>query len=72
LERLSGSIRRELLDHVIVWIEQLLHRLLTSYISVYDGTTSLGKIVAAVYRWSKIGLSLLRSMPGGIHLGKIG
>jgi hypothetical protein len=35
VERLTGSIRRELPGHVIVWNEQLLHRLITSCISYY-------------------------------------
>src|SRR5262245_32726476 len=34
-ERLIGSIRREVLDHVIVLNERHLRRLLTAYISYY-------------------------------------
>lgn len=35
-ERLIGSIRRECLDHVIVWDEQHLLRILKSYFEYYD------------------------------------
>ena len=37
VERLIGSIRRECLDHVIVWNERALRRHLTNYISYYHG-----------------------------------
>ena len=37
VERLIGSIRREYLDHVIVWNEHALHRHLKNYISYYHG-----------------------------------
>jgi integrase-like protein len=45
-ERLIGSIRRECLDHVIVFGKQHLRRLLRSYQQYYNGTRthlSLGK-----------------------------
>jgi len=35
LERLVGSIRRESLDHVIVWNRRSLHRILQSYFAYY-------------------------------------
>jgi transposase InsO family protein len=35
VERMIGSIRRELLDHVIVWNERHLRRLLSSYLAYY-------------------------------------
>ena len=46
LERLVGSIRRECLDHVIVWNERSLRRTLQSYCAYYQrsGThLALGK-----------------------------
>ena len=46
VERLIGSIRRECLDHMIVYDERCLHRTLTSYSSYYDSWRthlSLGK-----------------------------
>ena len=36
VERLIGSIRRECLDHVIVWNEGSLHRILQSYFEYYE------------------------------------
>jgi len=36
VERLIGSIRRECLDHVIVWNESSLHRVLQSYFEYYE------------------------------------
>jgi len=37
-ERVIGSIRRECLDHVIVLGEDHLHRILTAYVSYYNGS----------------------------------
>jgi transposase InsO family protein len=36
-ERLIGSIRRECLDHVVVFGERHLHHLLISYMAYYNG-----------------------------------
>src|SRR5262249_60210017 len=36
VERLIGSIRRECLDHVIVWNETSLRRILRSYFQYYE------------------------------------
>jgi hypothetical protein len=36
VERLIGSIRRESLDHVIVWNEASLRRILQSYFHYYE------------------------------------
>jgi transposase InsO family protein len=42
-ERWVGSVRRELLDHVIVWNERHLRRLLQAYVAYYhDDRTHLG------------------------------
>jgi putative transposase len=46
VERLIGSIRRECLDHLIVFNERSLHRMLTSFSSYYHNWRthlSLGK-----------------------------
>src|SRR3954447_20261557 len=46
IERLIGSIRRECLDHIIVFGERSLHRALASYVSYYHSWRthlSLGK-----------------------------
>jgi transposase InsO family protein len=43
VERVIGSIRRECLDHVVVWSEAHLRRVLTGYTSYYNATrTHLG------------------------------
>jgi hypothetical protein len=36
VERLIGSIRRECLDHVIVWNQRSLRRILQSYFAYYQ------------------------------------
>jgi len=36
VERLVGSIRRECLDHIIVWNQRSLRRILQSYFSYYE------------------------------------
>jgi hypothetical protein len=38
VERLIGSIRRECLDHMIVWNERSLCRILQSYFHYYEGS----------------------------------
>ena len=38
VERLIGSIRRECLDHVIVWNERGLRRVLTAYVAYYSNS----------------------------------
>ena len=43
VERVIGSIRRECLDHVIIWSEAHLQRVLTIYAGYYNSTrTHLG------------------------------
>jgi hypothetical protein len=37
-ERLIGSIRRECLDHMVVFGERHLRRVLLSYVDCYNGT----------------------------------
>ena len=46
VERVIGSIRRECLDHVVIFNERHLHRVLSSYLDYYHRTwthLSLGK-----------------------------
>jgi len=70
VERLIGSIRRECLDHVIIFGEAHLRRVLNAYADYYNGTRthlSLGKdapLPRAVRRDGRI-----RSVPhlGGLH-----
>ena len=58
LERLIGSIRRECLDHVVVFGEAHLRRVLKTYASYYNksGHTShwikMHRISVALYRWA--------------------
>jgi len=43
VERLVGSIRRECLDHIIVWNQRSLRRILQSYFAYYEHSrTHLG------------------------------
>jgi putative transposase len=58
LERLVGSIRRECLDHVIVWNERSLRRTLQSYF--------------AYYRRSRTHLALGKRLPGPQRSGTAG
>jgi transposase InsO family protein len=70
-ERLIGSIRRECLDHVVVFGERHLRRLLLSYMKYYNGAArthlSLEKdapVSRAVERAEQI---LCRPNLGGLH-----
>ena len=69
VERLIGSIRRECLDHVILFGEAHLHRLLKVYASYYNEFRTL-------YHWTRArgtsGVSTGRSIAalpvlGGLH-----
>jgi transposase InsO family protein len=43
IERLIGTVRRDCLDHVIVFNERHLHRVLAEYVAYYNGSrTHLG------------------------------
>jgi transposase InsO family protein len=70
VERLIGSIRRECLDHIIVFGEEHLRRVLQSYASYYNRTQthrSLHKD-APVYRpIQRIGALKSRPILGGLH-----
>ena len=69
-ERLIGSIRRECVDHVIVFGEQHLRRLLRSYQQYYNGTRthlSLGKDSPVPRAVHTTGTILALPILGGLH-----
>ena len=69
-ERLIGSIRRECLDHVVVFGERHLRHVLLSYMDYYNGTRthlSLDKD-APISRAAEVaGRILCRPILGGLH-----
>jgi putative transposase len=71
-ERLIGSIRRECLDHMIIWKERYLRRILTNYLSYYHQARphmGLGRNAPeprAVERPER-GLVVAEPMVGGLH-----
>jgi transposase InsO family protein len=71
-ERLIGSIRRECLDHVIVFGERHLRRILTDYLTYYHGSRthlSLGKDAPTSRRVQAITEGDVVAFPelGGLH-----
>ena len=71
-ERLIGSIRRECLDHVIVFNERSLKRILRSYVDYYHNSRthlSLGKDAPATRDVQPPELGRVIEMPvvGGLH-----
>ena len=71
-ERLIGSIRRECLDHVIVFNEGSLKRILRSYVDYYHNSRthlSLGKDAPATRDVQPPELGRVIEMPvvGGLH-----
>src|SRR5277367_3068780 len=69
-ERLIGSIRRECLDHVIVWGESHLRRILRSYASYYDNVRthrSLKKDAPISRPIQRTGIISSRPILGGLH-----
>jgi transposase InsO family protein len=70
VERLVGSIRRESLDHLIVFGEAHLRRILKTYSSYYNEVRthlSLDKDAPDFRRGQKIGRIAARPIPGGLH-----
>ena len=56
VERLVGSIRRECLDHVIVWNEKSLRRTLHNYFAYYQRSRThlaLGKDARSPGQWNR-------------------
>jgi transposase InsO family protein len=69
-ERLIGSIRRECLDHVIVFSERHLRHLLLCYMKYYNGTRthlSLEKDAPVSRAVDRAGHNLSRPILGGLH-----
>src|SRR4030088_2233701 len=69
-ERLIGSIRRECLDHVVVFSERLLRHLPLCYMKYYNGTRthlSLEKDAPVSRAVDRSGHILCRPILGGLH-----
>src|ERR1700716_1261295 len=69
-ERLIGSIRRECLDHIVVFGEAHLRRILAAYASYYNGFRthlSLGKDAPAHRPIQQLGQLAARPILGGLH-----
>ena len=70
VERLIGSIRRECLDHLVVFGEGDLHRVLKSYASYYNRVRthlSLCKDAPLFRRRQTVGNIMSISILGGLH-----
>ena len=69
-ERLTGSIRRELLDHIVVFGERHLRQLLSSYVTYYNETCThlpLNKDAPVSRAVQGIGQVLAKPHLGGLH-----
>src|SRR6202045_3360697 len=69
-ERLIGSIRRECLDHIIVWGEVHLRRVLKSYADYYSSVRthrSLNKDAPVTRQIQRIGSIKSHAVVGGLH-----
>src|SRR6202162_1112953 len=69
-ERLIGSIRRECLDHIVVFGERHLRHVLLSYMDYYNGTRthlSLNKDAPIPRAAEAAGRILCRPILGGLH-----
>jgi transposase InsO family protein len=69
-ERLIGSIRRECIDHVVVFGERHLRHVLLSYMNCYNGTRthlSLHKDAPISRAAETVGRILCRPILGGLH-----
>src|ERR1700730_16035442 len=69
-ERLIGSIRRECLDHIVVFGERHLRHVLLSYMDYYNGTRthlSLNKDAPISRATEAAGRILCRPILGGLH-----
>jgi transposase InsO family protein len=72
VERVIGSIRRECLDHVVVFNERHLQRVLRSYLAYYHGSRThlaLGKDAPAARAIEPAGAGRVVARPevGGLH-----
>jgi transposase InsO family protein len=69
-ERLIGSIRRECVDHVVVFGERHLHHMLLSYMDYYNATRthlSLNKDAPISRGADTVGHIICRPILGGLH-----
>jgi transposase InsO family protein len=69
-ERLIGSIRRECIDHIVVFGERHLRHVLLSYMSYYNGTRthlSLNKDAPMSRAVETAGRILCHPILGGLH-----
>lgn len=69
-ERLIGSIRRECLNHVVIWGEAHLRRILKSYADYYNGVRthrSLNKDAPVSRPVQRIGSIKSHGILGGLH-----
>ena len=69
-ERLIGSIRRECLDHVVIWGEAHLCRVLKSYADYYNGVRthrSLNRDAPVSRPIQRTGVISSRAILGGLH-----
>jgi transposase InsO family protein len=69
-ERLIGSIRRECLDHILVFGEAQLRRILRSYACYYNDIRthrSLDKDAPTSRPVQRIGIIIPRAILGGLH-----
>ena len=72
-ERLIGSIRRECIDHVVVFGERHLRHVLLSYMDYYNSTRthlSLDKDAPVARAVERAGNILCRPILGGLHHGR--
>jgi len=70
VERLIGSIRRECLDHVVVFGEAHLRRIMTAYATYYNGVRThlaLGKDAPLRRPVQSVGRIVTVPMMGGLH-----
>ena len=58
-ERLIGSIRRECIDHVVVFGERHLRHVLLSYMDYYDGARIQGDAFSANQSWADCIINML-------------
>jgi transposase InsO family protein len=69
-ERLIGSIRREILDHVVVLSEHHLRHILLSYVTYHNGARthlSLNKDAPIPRETQRIGQIFAKPHLGGLH-----
>ena len=72
VERLIGSVRRECLDHLIIWAECYLRRIVRNFLAYYHGYRthlSLNKDAPAGCVQESAELGMIRALPvvGGLH-----